>query len=387
MPVSAVRKGRTNPIPLRISGAECIALSIAGLITLILTAIIALATGVARLPLAHGLARYFDFPRVQLLVLALPAALGLVTVGLPAPWRWGAGMVLALAVADQLAHVLRFTPLWRKQSLAAPAPGQADARISVMTCNVKMSNRDYGRLARLAARVKPDILILMEVDAGWLAGLTELRRAFDHHIDHPLGNSYGMALWSRLPLSSVTVRDLLVPDVPSIRATVALRDRRRIALFALHPEPPVPFHPTEGRDAEIGMVGVETTKTDLPAIVAGDLNDVAWSRTTRRFQRLSGLLDPRVGRGFYSSFDSRFFFLRWPLDHLFHDARFRVVDLQRLDTVGSDHFPMYFALELNGKPAQGEKIGDATADDHAELRRMRDREAARDRRPLGEDWE
>ncbi len=362
-------------------------MSIAGLICLILTAIIALATGVARLPLAHGFARYFDFPRVQLLALALLAAVGLVTTDLPAPWRWGAGILLALAVADQLAHVLRFTPLWRKQSLAAPDPGDPKARISVMTCNVKMSNRDYGRLARLAARVKPDILILMEVDAGWLAGLTDLRRAFDHHIDHPLGNSYGMALWSRLPLSSVTVRDLLVPDVPSIRTTVELRDGREIALFALHPEPPVPFHPTEGRDAEIGMVGVETTKTDLPAIVAGDLNDVAWSRTTRRFQRLSGLLDPRVGRGFYSSFDARFVFLRWPLDHLFHDARFRVVDLQRLDTVGSDHFPMYFALELNGKPAQGEKIGDATADDHAELRRMRDREAARDRRPLGEDWE
>ena len=310
-------QGRTNPIPLRISGAEQFPLSIAGLITLTLVAIIALATGIARLPMAHGLARYFDFPRVQLLVLALPAALGLVTVGLPAPLRWGAGMVLALAVADQLAHVLRFTPLWREQSLAAPAPGQADARISVMTCNVKMSNRDYGRLARLAARVKPDILILMEVDAGWLAGLTELRRAFDHHIDHPLGNSYGMALWSRLPLSSATVRDLLVPDVPSIRTTVELR----------------------------------------------------------------------VGRGFYSSFDARFVFLRWPLDHLFHDARFRVVDLQRLEHVGSDHFPMYFALELNGKPAQGEPVEDATENDHAELREMSEREAARDRRPIGEDWE
>ena len=362
-------------------------MSIAGLIFLILTAIIALATGVARLPLAHGFARYFDFPRVQLLALALLAAIGLATTDLPAPWRWGAGILLALAVADQLTHVLRFTPLWRKQSLDTSSPGDPMARISVMTVNVKMSNRDYGRLARLAAQVKPDILILMEVDAGWLAGLTDLRETFGHHIDHPLDNSYGMALWSRLPLSCVTVRDLLVPDVPSIRATVRLRDGRETALFALHPEPPVPFHPTEGRDAEIGLVGVETTRTNLPAIVAGDLNDVAWSRTTQRFQRLSGLLDPRVGRGFYSSFDARFFFLRWPLDHLFHDARFRVVDLQRLEHVGSDHFPMYFALELNGKPAQGEPVEDATENDHAELREMSEREAARDRRPIGEDWE
>ncbi len=48
---------------------------------------------------------------------------------------------------------------------------------------------------------------------------------------------------------------------------------------------------------------------------------------------------------------------------------------------------MYFALELNGTAAQGEEIAEASEDDHSELREMTEREAARDRRPIGEDWE
>ena len=135
------------------------------------------------------------------------------------------------------------------------------------------------------------------------------------------------------------------------------------------------------------MVGIEARADDLPAVVSGDLNDVAWSATTRRFQRLSQLLDPRVGRGFFSTFDARIPILRWPLDHLFHDSRFRLIKMERLPKIGSDHFPILFQLALARDPEADEVPDDSTRQDEEEVEEMIEREGKKDREAIGSDWE
>jgi hypothetical protein len=80
--------------------------------------------------------------------------------------------------------------------------------------------------------------------------------------------------------------------------------------------------------------------------VAGDLNDVAWSATTRLFRQLSGLLDLRTGRGLYNTFNANHWYARWPLDHFFVSSHFKVIDIQRMPPVGSDHFPLLINLAV-----------------------------------------
>ena len=88
------------------------------------------------------------------------------------------------------------------------------------------------------------------------------------------------------------------------------------------------------------MVGKRIHEDPQPTLVAGDLNDVAWSRTTLLFCRVGGMLDPRRGRGLFSTFHAKYPILRWPLDHIFVTEHFTLVGMQRLKYFGSDHFPM-----------------------------------------------
>lgn len=349
----------------------CLAL-LCGLVTLL---------PVSRLP--HGAIRVFSFARQQIIVIA---ALALV---LALIWeQWWPAVILAAVLGWQIFYIWSFFPTGRVQSLDSPpeACANQEAVLRLLTANVKQSNRDYARFIALVMAEKPDILVLLETDAHWLAGLAPLHGLYPHRETRPLDTGYGMALFSDRPLGDVIWRELLVTGVPSLKVTVALQGEP-IRLYILHPEPPVIYHDTKGRDAEIGLVGIEVADDPLPVIVTGDLNDVAWSHTTRRFQRLSGLLDPRVGRGFYNTFHADWHMLRWPLDHLFHDARFRLCEMRRLPHFGSDHFAMLFGLSLAARAGAEITPDTARASDYDDIRDMAEDERERDRKPIGEDWE
>jgi endonuclease/exonuclease/phosphatase (EEP) superfamily protein YafD len=167
-------------------------------------------------------------------------------------------------------------------------------------------------------------------------------------------------------------------DIPSIYAKVRLRSGRLVDLHCLHPEPPQVGNDVAERDAELLLVATEVASNGRPTVVCGDLNDVAWSATTRLFQRLSGMLDPRIGRGLYPTFHAGYWFARWPLDHVFHDPSFRVARLEVLPHIGSDHFPILVSLTYDPKAVQEQDapVADMSDREEAAERIAEGREAA-----------
>lgn len=363
------------------------AMSLAGYALWSLTGALALATLLPLSKLPFGAIRGLAFPRAQMAILAALAAVFAVMMG---GQLRGPAVMLGVIACVQLGYIIKFTAIWPKQSQRASSSQLADKtrQMSLLCANVKMSNRSYARLMRLIKDQDPDVAVAIEVDAEWTQALEEaFCGTYEHWVKVPQDNGYGLCLMSRLPLHDTKVRTLITENVPSIRTGLTLPSGDPVELHILHPEPPVIDHDTKGRDSEIALVGLEAQQAAVPTIVAGDLNDVAWSTTTRRFQRLSGLLDPRVGRGLYNTFHADYAIFRWPLDHLFHSAQFRLVSIKRLDHIGSDHFPIFFQLALTAQPADATPIEPATVQEEVEVRSMIRDEKQRDRAPIGEDWE
>jgi endonuclease/exonuclease/phosphatase (EEP) superfamily protein YafD len=153
-------------------------------------------------------------------------------------------------------------------------------------------------------------------------------------------------LFSRLELIQPEVRFLSDEAIPSIKTGVKLRSGAVVTLYGVHPRPPAIGQDSTQRDVELLLVAQEIKDRDAPAVVAGDLNDVAWSPTTHRFLKRGNLLDPRRGRGFYNTYPARWPGLRYPLDYIFCTRHFRICSIKVLPSFGSDHLPLVAELVL-----------------------------------------
>jgi endonuclease/exonuclease/phosphatase (EEP) superfamily protein YafD len=290
--------------------------------------------------------RIFDFPRVQIILAGATVLSGLIMVGLPTVLHVSLAAALGGALVYHSYRILPFSALWRKQVRDATESSYED-QVSVFVANVLMENRNPERLLELIDSRDPDIILLVETDAWWTEQFERYQATHPHACFVPQDNTYGMIVLSRLRSGPIEVRRLIQDDVPSVAATFRMRSGRPLTFFGLHPRPPHPryAYETTPRDAELLVVGREAGEVENSVIVAGDLNDVAWSHTTRLFQRISGLLDPRRGRGMFNTFHAGYWFARWPLDHIFHSRDFKLIDLERLPAFGSDHFPVFARLE------------------------------------------
>ena len=307
--------------------------------------------------------RDFDFPRLQISTLILSVLLFcFYAFNFNSIWEISMVILLGLSFVYQAVKIYPYTFFAPKQ-VEEYKGKDLERQISILVSNVLTTNNKYQKLIKLIIRENPDMVLTLESDETWEKKLEVIEEEYPYTVKIPLKNLYGMHLYSKLELEDVDVKYLISEEIPSIHGKVKLRTGERINFHCLHPKPPSPSEDdtSTNRDAELLLVGKDINGRNS-TLVFGDLNDVAWSRTTKLFLRLSGLLDPRIGRGFYNTFHADYPIFRWPLDHVFHSSDFLLLKLKRLENIGSDHFPIFIKLvydpqdaDLNGESEEPEE--------------------------------
>lgn len=310
------------------------------IILIILSWILILGAFLPSFRITHWSVRNFDFIRVQLIPFkVLILAVSLFAMELDSTLALVTQALLCLALLYQMKIILPYLSIVCQKNW----PQKQDKTISVISVNVLQENDEYNRLINLIDEFQPDILFTLETNLKWEKALEAIEKYYPKMKKIPLENRYGMHFYTKLKVKEIQEHFLISEEFPSIEAQLEDKEGNNFIFWGIHPPPPSPTEEetSKKKDAELMKVATRVAKYELPTLVIGDFNNVAWSRSSKAFAKVSHLKDPRIGYGLCSTFPVNYRLLRFPLDLLFYSEGIEINKLQRMRDIGSDHFPLF----------------------------------------------
>lgn len=211
---------------------------------------------------------------------------------------------------------------------------QADApkKYTVLSYNVAINNPNPKIEVAFIRNLDADILLLAEAGGQWQPHLTNLKTQYPHGCGHDENSPFALHALAKRPFSQCSVH--FIAGLPYIRAQTA----DHTVLYALHPPPPVNADLAHIRLAYFKHTAQRIQAETHPVIVAGDLNNTAFSPIYRRFIQDAGLQSITL-RALPTW---KPFFL--PIDHVLTNAQpIRNVQARAMGWQFSDHRALWFA--------------------------------------------
>lgn len=240
---------------------------------------------------------------------------------------FGAAAVINLAVV---------LPLYFGGAGGAAAPG---GTLRAMLINVNTERGDPRRVARVLEEYDPDIIVLKEVNARWIADLAGATKSYPHSLSEPRGDNFGIALYSKLPFTRSEIAYIGDAQVPSVIVEIQTGGAK-FTVVGTHPLPPAGRRRSRWRNDQLAEVADHIAGMNTPVLLLGDLNTTPWNHHFKRLLRRAGLVNGSQGRGVQGTWPTHSLLLRIPIDHCLHSPEIRVVGKIIGPDVGSDHFPV-----------------------------------------------
>jgi endonuclease/exonuclease/phosphatase (EEP) superfamily protein YafD len=227
------------------------------------------------------------------------------------------------------------------------AVSASNPMLRVVSFNVESSNHGYDRLAPLIARLKPDVLGLIELTPGWAraAEQASLRIRPRRFVVQP--GAYGMGILSAPAPTALAVRRVPADGPATLIARFRIHDLP-VTFVLVHVHTPFAGSVHE---RELRELAASRPRLGSRLIVCGDFNTVTWSAQFRDFSRSAGLTD--VFRGAWHAHS-------WPswgpplgvlLDHCLISRGLAVRARRFGPSIGSDHLPLVLDVAITGRRA------------------------------------
>jgi len=273
---------------------------------------------------AHFRGQYLAAQATLLLLLALRAR-----------WLWCLTLLPVMVL-----NVVPLAPYWPRQTMDDPLLGDP---LTVMSANLNNSNTDYGRFLGLLEAAPPDIVLLVEFNAGWGEAARRLHTIYPHRIEIPKDDRYGIALFSRRPF--LNQRSIRLQSTSAIDVRVSVSGRS-VRVLGVHLRSPTSRAWSEERNRQLAeLTAIARRETD-PLLVLGDFNISPYSPIFASTLAASGLRDSRRGRSWYFTWPTFLPLLGIPIDLCMLSEHFAALDSRRGPSFGSDHYPMSATVAL-----------------------------------------
>ena len=225
-------------------------------------------------------------------------------------------------------------------------PSANSPRVRLISVNVLQGNKRLDLLEQFIRTSDADVLVFQEVTFKTANLLAKLKTIYPGQFMHPMKNSKGCALLTRLPL--ISARWERTPGLEAVGAIVAEIESTtgRFAVLDIHSH-----KPTNEKDAAsqgtyfqwIGAKVQETQQRGLPTVVAGDFNSTLWARALQDFTAKTQLSNVNQGILFDATW-SRWLPQRLMIDHVFLTPEWSLVGREVGPATGSDHRPLIVDL-------------------------------------------
>jgi endonuclease/exonuclease/phosphatase (EEP) superfamily protein YafD len=302
----------------------------------VLTAVLAVATAAGFLDRVSWVFESATLFRLQYAAVLLVA--GVLALALRRPWLALAGLVLAAV------NIAVIAP-WQDASLATASTGSPSLRI--VSLNVEAGNHRYDELGPLVARLRPDVLGLMELTPAWARAAEHASRRVRPRRLVPQPGAYGMGLLSDVRPTAVRARRFPADGPTTLVARFRIQ-RQPVTFVLVHVH--TPFAGSV-HARELSALAAARPSFGPRLIVCGDFNTVPWAAQFEDFGHAASLTDVFRGAWHTHSWPSWSPALGALIDHCLISDGLAVRDRSFGPSIGSDHLPLVLDVAIERRSA------------------------------------